>query len=577
MGCGTVLVACLLFVFPLQAAEITVCAAGCDSPTIQGAITAAESGDTIQLLFLTTHTEADIIVNEDVTIEGLDKIQTIVQAAETPQSESGRVFTILDGYTVVLRDFTIRHGDASPGDGGGIWIQASSDPAALVTLERITLHDNRGSGGGAVANEARLQMSDFAIRANVARNSRGGGLFNSGHADLLDGIITGNAGGTRGGGIYSGDVADSPQLALRNVTVENNEAGDGGGIYNRGDMTISGSTISVNRATDQRGGGIYNDAINLVTIENTGITSNGLDPMSFTTSHEGAGIYTRSPVSIAGSAIRSNRQVNPSRSVDGGGLFLDVTAATIVDTFIAFNAASTGAGIYNLESELSIERSAIFDNEAARSGGGLEQISGESRLVNVTVADNMAGSSGGGIYVCTGDLSLVNSTVVSNVADTNGNGSSEGGGAYLLCPDTSAEVRSSIIAGNSVQGGGEYPDCQGTLRGSFSLIGDTGPASGDRCEVSGFTSGMIYGQSPQFGSLQGSGFDVVYPLTAGSVAIDAGSCTDGQGGTLTTDQRGYVMPIDGDNDLVASCDMGAYEFGSNLPMEVPLFKDDFGG
>ena len=53
--------------------------------------------------------------------------------------------------------------------------------------------------------------------------------------------------------------------------------------------------------------------------------------------------------------------------------------------------------------------------------------------------------------------------------------------------------------------------------------------------------------------------------TGMSPAIDAirtANCSDANGNALTSDQRGFVRPVDGDNDGIALCDIGAFEAGS---------------
>ncbi len=47
----------------------------------------------------------------------------------------------------------------------------------------------------------------------------------------------------------------------------------------------------------------------------------------------------------------------------------------------------------------------------------------------------------------------------------------------------------------------------------------------------------------------------------GSPAVDAGEtvCTDANGVPLTTDQRGLPRPVDGNNDGIVNCDIGAVE------------------
>jgi hypothetical protein len=52
-------------------------------------------------------------------------------------------------------------------------------------------------------------------------------------------------------------------------------------------------------------------------------------------------------------------------------------------------------------------------------------------------------------------------------------------------------------------------------------------------------------------------------LAPGSPAIDAGGDCPPPG----VDQRGFVRPVDGNGDTVATCDIGAYEVGS-FPLNI---------
>ncbi|MEM6937259.1 MAG: hypothetical protein AAF552_12435, partial [Pseudomonadota bacterium] len=78
----------------------TVCVSGCDFATIQEAVNASSDGDTVSLFFFSPFTESDIIVPVSITIAGMAQQQTIVQASATPDSEAGRVFSVLPGSTV---------------------------------------------------------------------------------------------------------------------------------------------------------------------------------------------------------------------------------------------------------------------------------------------------------------------------------------------------------------------------------------------------------------------------------------------------------------------------------------------
>ena len=85
----------------------TVCASGCDFTTIAAAIVAASAGDTISVLDA-VHTEAGIVIDRDLTIQGQGAALTIVQADVTPGTATDRVFKVNSGVTATIKDMTIR-------------------------------------------------------------------------------------------------------------------------------------------------------------------------------------------------------------------------------------------------------------------------------------------------------------------------------------------------------------------------------------------------------------------------------------------------------------------------------------
>lgn len=93
------------------------------------------------------------------------------------------------------------------------------------------------------------------------------------------------------------------------------------------------------------------------------------------------------------------------------------------------------------------------------------------------------------------------------------------------------------------------------------------------CVVTGDITGNITGVDPNVGPLQDNGGPTfTRALLSGSLAIDAGNpagCTDVFGNPLTTDQRGFTRPTDGDSNGSAICDIGAYEFGAVMPTATP--------
>src|SRR5262249_6977893 len=79
---------------------------------------------------------------------------------------------------------------------------------------------------------------------------------------------------SEGGGIFNGSETG---MEITNSTITDNRAGDGGGIYNAGPMTISDSTISGNATYGLGfGGGIANYATVTLTVSNS--TMSGTSP-----------------------------------------------------------------------------------------------------------------------------------------------------------------------------------------------------------------------------------------------------------------------------------------------------------
>ena len=136
----------------LYSATLTVCSSGCDYSTIAAAITAAASGDIIDIQ-VGTYTEAALTISKDLTIHGQGPSSTIVQAAATRDAASDGVFIINEGYTVTIKDLTVQNGNTDPdngssdlSDGGGIWIRMNS--SSNITLANLSISNNYADDDG---------------------------------------------------------------------------------------------------------------------------------------------------------------------------------------------------------------------------------------------------------------------------------------------------------------------------------------------------------------------------------------------------------------------------------------------
>jgi predicted outer membrane repeat protein len=116
-----------------------------------------------------------------------------------------------------------------------------------------------------VASGGALTLSDMTVANGDAGSYHGGGIFSKGALNISYSTLSGNTGGF-GGAIYnSGGTLD-----ISNSTLSGNTGSFGGGVFNGGTLNVSSSTFSGNTATTS-GGGIYGGADN---IKNTILANN---------------------------------------------------------------------------------------------------------------------------------------------------------------------------------------------------------------------------------------------------------------------------------------------------------------
>ena len=228
----------------------TVCASGCDYPSIKAAIAAPTTvdGDTLAIA-AGTYTEPGITVTKSLTLQGEDRATTIVQAAASPGTAPDRVFTIPNGVTVTLQALTIRYGHAN--FGGGLRNEGT------LALIDSTVHGNQATvdSGGGLRNDGILTLTHSTVRGNTAAYA-GGGLANWGTLTLTHSTVSGN-GASAGGGLSNSYYGT---LTLTHSTVSSNRAAAGAaGLYNAGTLTLTHSTVSGN-VTSAAGGGLYNSS-----------------------------------------------------------------------------------------------------------------------------------------------------------------------------------------------------------------------------------------------------------------------------------------------------------------------------
>jgi len=299
-----------------------------------------------------------------------------------------------------------------------------------------------------------------------------------------------------GGGIW---IRNSSPTVQNNL-IEGNQACVGPGIMvHGGSPLIQGNGI---RNNTQYGcsGGVGGGGISLLGGSAAEIRNNTIE-QNLLTSANGAGISlfgAGSPI-ISANIIRQNTATGISPCTQGGGIsMVNQSDALIVNNLITGNSAGCGGGVY----------------------WGVPSGNRGPFLINNTIADNVA-NQGAAVYASgfQAQTQLINNTLVSASASTT-----------LYC-DSTYSLTPPVLNSNDVftASGTAYAGTCATLAGS------NGNISAD----------------PLFAGAANSD----YHLLKGSPAIDTGTSTQAP----TKDLEGSPRPQDGNGDLIAAFDMGAYE------------------
>lgn len=345
-------------------------------PTLSGTITLSSALPTI-----TKH----------VTITG-----TGTDAVAVDGDHGQRIFSFSTSPTVVIEGLTLKRGSA--GSGGAVYQSGGS-----LTLREVVVKDNSVTdfGGGVYCSSCSLTVQRSRISDNTSVDSGAGiGVF-SGSISITDSIIAGNAasnGGSVGGGLY---ISNGGYLLLNNVVVENNRAGQGGGIYMYLDAGVSA------------------DIMNSLVAGNTAFAQYGA----------GGGIDYRS----AGGTVLTlhSATLSGNRADWGGGLSVSSTGdyALLVNTTISGNTASIdGGGLLNSVSVVQLSNVTITENSSV---GSAVEGNGDFVAENSVIAANTTTAPAGGpdcsATITSAGYNLIGDdtgcTVITSSGDQVGNGS----------------------------------------------------------------------------------------------------------------------------------------------------------
>ena len=258
----------------------------------------------------------DLDILDALTINGLSTGATITGVGGW---DDRIIDSPIAGFTIDLSGLTIKGGNLSGGNGGGI------RSVAALTMVNCVIQDNQAFTGAGMETSDNLFMVSTIVRKNVSGSS-GGGLSMYGGSIIQLSMITGNSASTSGGGIYY----SGPFLQMVGSTISGNTAAwFGGGIETVG-TTISINNSSISGNTSFSNGSGIDSQSNLI-INNSTISSNK------STTGLAGGILAAGSIIV--SMNNSTVAFNQTSSTGGtGGIWVDPNAtATILNTILARN------------------------------------------------------------------------------------------------------------------------------------------------------------------------------------------------------------------------------------------------
>lgn len=136
-------------------------------------------------------------------------------------------------------------------------------PGAKLTLEALTVTGGRTSHtpgvevtrvGGGIAALGELHLIDVDVKDNRATD--GAGVYALGGGSMVRSNVSLNTAISRGGGMFVADTAFSIHSSTLNANLA---TGRGGAIYNSERVTLTSSTVSMNRSFNAQGVAIFSD------------------------------------------------------------------------------------------------------------------------------------------------------------------------------------------------------------------------------------------------------------------------------------------------------------------------------
>lgn len=239
--------------------------------------------------------------------------------------------------------------------GGVISFNCGPDPVNIIANTNATDKTVVVNGGGLVTLDGENLRQLFFV-------------FGTGDLTLNNiSLVDGNA--SQGGALY---VDTHAQATVNGSYITSNSANSGGGVYNRGVLTINSTTLGSNIASGN-GGGVYNNG-GTVTITDSYLVSNQ--------AQNGGAVYTvGGQLTLQRSAVCSS-----AISSSGGGVFA-AGPTTITNVTFSNNRAARGGGLYTAANTTVLN--ATFNENRADLGGAIYHQAAATSIKNTILTGSL--------------------------------------------------------------------------------------------------------------------------------------------------------------------------------------------
>ncbi|MBK9005675.1 MAG: hypothetical protein IPM31_01655 [Anaerolineae bacterium] len=451
-------------------------------PFLQDAITLATSGDQIWVASGTYYPD-----------EGVGQIN----------NDRNSTFTLKDGVSVyggfTVGDTLLADRDSNPATNGTV-LSGDIDQVAGNANNAYTVVTTNGFLTDTYV------LDGFTITGGNQNSGSGvgGGMYIQNTSPTLANlIITANNANGRGGGVFlisvSAVEANYSNASFTDVTVSNNTAGIGGGMYvQNGSPAFTRVTFTGNSSTGGAGGGL-----NVQTLGGPGVDEPNLP--------------------------------------------------TLLDVVFANNTSVGGGGMFNNNSQSTLNRVTFSGNTATRRGGGMLNEFSSPTLTNVTFSGNTSTEASGATPWGGGGMMNIGADPVLNNVTFNGNnsvnGSGTAGGDAIKNVTLTGNASTPVIENSILWGDGGINDEVRSEGTSSATIEDSIVQGG--CPALATCANVINSDPVLSALANNGGYTQTMAISVTGAADDAADTTTAD--CAATDQRGTARPQG------VACDIGAYE------------------